>query len=212
MNLFEKTKSIIGSPDAAFADSEILILNRRAYLISQLSGANGFLDVIKQQRVLSLAERQLLSYMEILSDQIQPSKEICLTIGSKGMLLYALYFFYLNGDRDFLISTPNPIPRLTSASRFMREILDDFLDRTRVGLNIEKIRDKYEFGVTLCHVNDSSSVMLGIKNHSTFINHYLIFQDYARTKAKDQREQLERAGIFPYVTLEGHGVACKLTG
>jgi len=210
MNLYEKLKPFIPEVSTGYSDHELLALNRRPYLISQISGAQGFLTELGLKTKLTLSERQLLHWIEFVARTTRNESELSLHITYETVFLHAFYFYFLIDNRRIHISSSVKLKPMSTRNILINEVLDSFFSKIVHGMNEEsRAEDSTVFSLTICDASNTSSVMSAARNYHLFKRAQLIVKNYSLIKNPEHREYFDRILMFPYISFEGHAFFSK---
>ncbi len=209
MTLYHKVKSHLQPVKAAISDDELLVLNRKDYHQSQISGLNAWINELGIK--IGYPYRLLLS----LVDQIAAgcvSDDFNIILSDPSLTVAALYAWIRAGGSTSRgrIYAPNGIAKLGLKESLVGELLQEFERQidTRPDSRPDDVRIDY-FTFVIGNTKNSSQTTFAVDRFCEIKSGFLILKDYARIDAADEREYMESRRVFPSITLEGHAYVLK---
>lgn len=210
-SLYSLVKEKLPPKVTAISDSEILILNRRDFHITQISGVNATLTAFGVG--LGYPYRVLLALIDQLAAAIPKTEDFNIVLADPSLTIAAFQAWMKAGGtlERGRIYAPRGIAKLPTKDSLLGALVSAFEAQTNSAPIAALPQDrKSAFTMVLGNTKAKEQTIFAAERYADAEKGVLILKDYARTDAHDERDLLEANFIFPCITFEGHAFALKL--
>lgn len=210
-SLFNKLKPYLGEHKGVVSDSEMLLLNRKDYVMNEVAAVEGFLQATGQK--ITYSYRMLLMLLDSLAGGIRTEK-VKILIADESLWMAGFYTWLKvggNSGENFIIYSPKGLPKKISHSIFMTQMYDEFYANAikKPGYAFDDINpDGFTF--VIGNTKTGEQTMFAADRFKNVERGVFILKDFGRIGGHSEREYLEKNGMFMNVTLEGHGYLLRL--
>jgi hypothetical protein len=212
VNLYQQTKSLLPAVKAAISDEELLILNRKDYHQSQISGVNAWINELGIK--IGYPYRLLLSLIEQISSG-SVDGDFNVVLCDPSLTVAALYSWVKSGGSpDYgSIYAPNGVAQIPHRGSLVGELVDEFFAKVDRRPEAKPSHNRAAlFTFVIGNTKSAAQTTFAADRFFEVESGFMVLKDYARVDAADEREYLESKLIFPSITLEGHAYALKRGG
>lgn len=209
MTLYKKLKEHLPEAKSVISDDEFLMVGRKDYHMSQVSGVNALLMTIEAN--CGYPYRVLLSFLEQFAANC-PTDDFNVVLADPGLALGAFSVWVRAGGNatQGKIYAPKGLPRFPELKGLAGEIIQDFHAQGLVGPRAKPPEERLKlFTFVLGNTKTSEQTLFAVDRFVEAGEGLLVLKDYAKVDAADEREYLESKRVFPSITFEGHAFALK---
>jgi hypothetical protein len=210
-NLYTVVKDRVQGIKSVIADDQLLVLNRKDFLFTQISPINGYLQVLGART--TYAFRLYLNMLELVSTAVPKESPVTIYVSDDSLTLAAFYLWIrLGASRSgSIIISPRGIAKIEPKSKLTADFADSFYSNLS---STEKTSDLLDCdGAFVFVLGNSKTTEQSVHAADSFAQvkkGFLAVKDFSKVGNFDEREYFESRGIFLTVSLEGHGYNLKL--
>ena len=204
MTLYTRVKEHLPPHKSVIADNELLVLDRRDFHITQISPVNAFI-----KDTGSKVGYPYRLYLSLVDQFVSATKgPITIAVCDPSLSLAALYAYVrASGPGRTRVAFPKGAAKIPNFSSIYGEVATEFMAQAKNTIGeVEAER----FLMVLATAKSSADTVYAAEVFQTCARGCLLYKDYAAVGANDEREYLEKRGIFLHVGLEGHAMAVRL--
>jgi hypothetical protein len=211
MTLYKRLKEHLPEAKSVISDDEFLILNRKDYHLSQVSGPHALLLALAAN--CGYPYRVLLSFLDQFAKNC-PTDDFNIVIADPGLALAAYSVWIQAGgseDRG-TVYAPKGTPKFPEGHDLVGELTRSYNSKCVLGSKAKPPPERLDyFTFVLGNTKSPEQTLFAVDRYAEVSQGLLVLKDYAKTDAADEREYLEGKRIFPSITFEGHAFDLKLT-
>lgn len=204
MTLYTKVKDLLPEHKSVISDNELLVLDRRDFHITQISPVNAFIKDTGSK--VGYPYRLYLS----LVDQFISAGDVTRTIVvCDPSLSLAAFYAYIRagGTERTRIAFPKGAAKIPKFESIYADTAARFMASAK---NSVGEVDDGTFLMVLATPKTPADTVYAAELFQKCKTGCILYKDYSKVGLSDERELLEKKGIFLHVGLEGHGLALKL--
>ena len=209
MTLYKRLKEHLPDAKSVISDDEFLIVNRKDYHLSQVSGPYALLLALGAN--CGYPYRVLLSFLEQFAKNC-PTEDFNIVVADPGLALaaYCVWIQAGGSEQRGMVYAPKGTPQFPEGNDLLGELTRVYITKCKLGAKAKPPEDRLNhFTFVLGNTKSPEQTLFAVDRYVEVTQGLLILKDYAKTDAADEREYLETKRVFPSITFEGHAFALK---
>lgn len=211
--LYKKVENCLKqiNPKTVISDEELLVINRKDYVMNEVSPVEGFLQASGNK--ISYSFRMLLMLADTLAGAIREQK-VKILIADESLWMAGFYIWLKvggNKTNNYCVYAPKGIPKKISHSVFIQNLYDEFYHHTvhKPGYPFdEQLPDAFTF--VIGNTKSGEQTMFAADRYKNVQKGVLLLKDYGKVGAASEKDYLEKGDMFVTATLEGNGYLIRL--